>query len=141
MRDRTLYYFYGVWSPRELLFSITVLESLCFVFVELAFPPLFPEVSHLFELTDNSGAEAVAETFTPHAVPLQHIAAKRANILAAARIFTRAGRVTSADNKWADDLSRGYVARVLREATALGLAAHLVTLTPAVRDTTWLPSP
>ena len=141
VRDRTLYYFYGVWSPRELLFSITVLESLCFVFVELAFPPLFPEVSHLFELTDNSGAEAVAETFTPHAVPLQHIAAKRATILAAARIFTRAGRVTSADNKWADDLSRGYVARVLREATALGLAAHLVTLTPAVRDTTWLPSP
>ena len=139
MRDRTLYFIQGVWTAAELdAHSITVLEALVFVFVELAFPPLFPEVSHLFELTDNTGAQAVAETFTPHAPALQRISAKRAAVLSAARIFTRSGRVTSADNRWADALSRGEVARVLREAATLGLYTQRIDLTPDMRDTSWL---
>ena len=88
----------------------------------------------MFELTDNTGAQASAESLTPHAPRMQAIAARRAEQLTSLRVFTRSGRVASADNRWADMLSRGRSDAVVAEAAALGLSSRRVHVPDDVRD-------
>ena len=63
---------------------VTVDEMDLFEFVTMHFgveitARFFPEISHLFELTDNTGAEAAADHFTPHA-PLMQERATRVSV-------------------------------------------------------------
>jgi hypothetical protein len=139
VRDGCLYYVHGLWTRDErATFSITVLEYLISIFSTDAFSSLFPDASHLLEFTDNTGVEWSARRENASAELMQRLTARRSQLLAERRLTPRTVRVRSADNLWADMLSRQRVDDVLQQAHALGLRTQLVALTPATRDTDWL---
>ena len=138
VRDRVLYLIYDEWSARELELSITVLEFVTMLIATGTCALHFVGVTHVFELTDNTGAQASADTTTPHTPQMQAVAARRTQQFADAGVFTRAGRVSSADNRWADALSRGQVDRVIAEAAAHGLAVQRLHVPADLRDLEWL---
>ena len=63
--ENVLFYIAGTWTALELeLLNISVLEFVTMHFGVEITARFFPEISHLFELTDNTGAEAAADHFT-----------------------------------------------------------------------------
>jgi hypothetical protein len=139
VRGRTLFFYWGLWTAEELrLYHITVLEAvISFWSLQLA-KAAVPEISHVLEFTDNTGAEWLARRESPHAPRLQRVSARRTDLLLRLRIFARTLRVASKINTWADDLSRQRVAKVLREAAALGLRAQRLHIPADMRDLSWL---
>ena len=75
---------------------------------------------------------------TPSAVYMQRVAAHRAEFLRSAGVFSRACRVPSASNLWADALSRQRRTVVLSEASSLGLSVLVLDVPPDMRDFAWL---
>ena len=69
---------------------------------------------------------------------MQLVSEHRSEILAASGLFVRAGRVATEENKWADDLSRQSVDKVLVEARELGLTPYRVDLPPDLTCLRWL---
>ena len=61
-----------------------------------------------------------------------------AEFLQSSQLFSRACRVPSASNLWADALSRQRRAAVLSEAAALGLSVLVLDLPAGLRDLSWL---
>ena len=139
VRDNTLYYIHGVWTAHESrLLSISLLEFLASLFSTNAFSALFADASHILEFTDNTGVEWSSRKETARRELMQLVTAKRSDLLAQRGLVPRSARVSSADNIWADDLSRQRVSKVLAEAAARGLACCRVELPADVRDTEWL---
>ena len=138
VRGRRLLFLEGPWTADELdALSITVLEALALFWGEVAFSQSVDGASHILGFTDNTGAEWAARRETPHAILMQKVSARRAAYLHEHSIFSRTYRVPSLQNSWADDLSRGRVAKVLAEAVSLGLSPLRVHLHD-LRDTAWL---
>jgi hypothetical protein len=69
---------------------------------------------------------------------MQLLAERRAEFLARSNLFVRVGRVASADNRWADMLSRQREDEVLAEAIALGLTCERLHIPDLARDLSWL---
>lgn len=138
VRDGTLFYFWGLWSPAEARLPIAILEFLVTAFSVPAYLSIISGVTHILEFTDNRGAEFSAEREAPHAELMQRVAAQRSAWLAASGVFVRSARVSSDENVWADALSRQQLSVVLDEAVALGLRLVEVPLPLSVRDTSWL---
>ena len=127
VRGRILYIIHGLWSADELrCLSISVLEYAISLFAAMVFHALHPATSHLLEFSDNSGTEWSMRRETPSSALMQAVAAKRSIFLRDASIFSRVNRVTSADNAWADWLSRQRLSDVLSDAAALGLTVKTV---------------
>jgi hypothetical protein len=122
---------HGLW---EHSLSINVFEFIASLWAEVAFSRLCPSASHLLSFTDNTADEWSMIRETPHAASMQLVSEKRAAFLRRSGLFARAGRVPSAGNMWADELSRQLVAKVLAEAAALGLTPVLVPVPPDMAD-------
>ena len=106
--------------------SISVLEFVISWWALILFVDRQPEVTHVLEFTDNSGAEWSARRETPSAEFIQRVTACRSEGLRKCGVFVRACRVFSKGNSWADHLSRQRLSPVLAEAAALGLTVvHL----------------
>jgi hypothetical protein len=139
VRGRTLYIIHGLWTMNELqALSISVLEFVISYWLPVVFLDVAPHVSHLLEFSDNSGTEWSMRRETPSAVGMQAVAQRRSEFLQSRGLFSRAARVTSADNMWADWLSRQRIERVISEATALGLQVVRLHVSPSLRDLSWL---
>jgi len=139
VRGSTLFILHGLFDSREAeLLSISVLEFIISVWAERVFLSRFPEVTHVLEFTDNSGAEWSARREAPSAMLMQRVSAFRSEMLSSTRTFVRTCRIPSACNVWADDLSRQRVQKVYAEATALGLTVTELTISPDLRDLAWL---
>jgi hypothetical protein len=139
VRHRVLYIVDGLWEPEELdVLSISVLESVVSFWATAIFADVAPRVTHLLEFSDNSGTEWSMRRETPSARLMQIVAARRSQFLRQRGLFSRVCRVASADNSWADCLSRQKRERVLREAAALGLRVVALPVPPSLRDTHWL---
>ena len=125
------YYIAGLWTPEELRgHSINVLELAAenmgtFAFLAQA-RELGIEVTHSVDFVDNTAAEFSADRGTGHAPGMRELVRRRFDELDAAGVYSAVERITSADNEWADALSRGEerVQDVLRMARALGWAPH-----------------
>lgn len=141
VRARVLYVIHGLWTAVEAYtLSISVLELLISYWAPVILLDIAPSVSHLLEFSDNSGAEWSMRRETPAAFGMQAIAERRSAFLQERRLYSRACRVASADNKWADWLSRQHLDRVLLEAQALGLTVVRLHVPPHLRNTDWLVS-
>ena len=139
VRERSLFYIWGLWPPDVVsALSINVLEYLISFWAEVSFSRLLPNVSHVLSYTDNTADEWSLERETPHALAMQLVADRRSVFLSQSSLYIRAGRVASADNTWADDLSRQRVDKVLSEARALGLSPHRIELAPDLADLHWI---
>ena len=139
VREHNLFYIWGLWpSDVSSTLSINVLEFLISFWAEVAFSRLIPNVSHILSYTDNTADEWSLERETPHAISMQLVSQRRAEFLAQSSLYIRAGRVTSADNTWADDLSRQRVPKVLHEAAEMGLIHHRIDLPSDLTDLEWL---
>jgi hypothetical protein len=139
VRHRVLYIVDGLWEPEELdVLSISVLEYVISFWATAIFADVAPRVTHLLEFSDNSGTEWSMRRETPSARLMQIVAARRSQFLRQRGLFSRVCRVASADNSWADCLSRQKRERVLREAAALGLRVVALPVPPSLRDTHWL---
>ena len=79
-------------------------------------------VSHALDFVDNTAAEFSADRGTGHATSMQELVRRRFDALDALNVYSAVDRITSADNEWADALSRGEerTRDVLRMARALG---------------------
>ena len=99
------------------------------------------EVTHSVDFVDNTAAEYSADRGKPAQADMRALVSRRYDALDAAGVYSAVERITSADNEWADALSRGAdrVADVRRMALAAGL--HVVELQPAPawRDLSGLP--
>ena len=141
-----LYFIAGLWKPWELsAFSINVLELAAenigtFTFLAQAVQ-LGREVTHSVDFVDNTAAEYSADRGKPAQADMRALVRRRYDALDAACVYSAVERITSADNEWADALSRGAdrVADVRRMALAAGL--HVVELQPVPewRDLSGLP--
>ena len=139
VRDRTFYYFDGLWSEQEVQqFSVTILEFLVCLWAPQVFIPVAASVSHILEFTDNTGAEWSMRRETPSSAIMQRIAARRSSFLASRLLFARSCRVSSSANTWADDLSRQRRDAVLAAAAALNLSIVELFIPDSLRDTSWL---
>ena len=139
VREHNLFYIWGLWpSHVASRLSINVLEFLISFWAEVAFSRLMPNVSHILSYTDNTADEWSLERETPYAITMQLVSERRAAFLAQSSLYIRAGRVTSADNTWADDLSRQRVPKVLHEAAEMSLIPHRIDLSSDFTDLEWL---
>ena len=135
------YYVAGLWTPEELRsYSINVLELAAenmgtFTFVARA-REMGINISHSLDFVDNTAAEYSADRGTGHAAGMQELVRRRFDALDALRVFSAVDRITSADNEWADALSRGEerMRDVLRMARALGWSPHRLYPHRAWRD-------
>ena len=139
VRAKCLYIIEGLWRASELEeFHISELEYITTFWCELVFLDICPSVSHVLEFTDNSGTEWSARKETPSAENMQRITAARSSELFRRGVYVRTCRVTSSENTWADDLSRGRKAKVVAEAQALGLHVLEVQVPETWRSLAWL---
>lgn len=139
VRGNKLFCFWDVFSPDEVAaLSINALELVTMVWAEAVFSAAQPKVSHVLAFTDNTSSEWAARRETPHSLALQLLVEYRSAFLQRASLYVRSGRVTSADNRWADMLSRQRVAEVLAEAVALGLEPVRLHIPAPLRDLSWL---
>ena len=142
VRGSELFIVHGLWSSIELgVLSISVLEFIISWWAAILFIDRQPEVTHVLEFTDNSGAEWSARRETPSAEFMQRVSARRSEDIRKRGVFVRTCRVSSEGNSWADDLSRQRFSPVLAEAAALGLTVVHLHVPPALRDLSWLTAP
>ena len=94
------------------------------------------EVTHLYEFTDNTSAEASAERGKPKSEKLGRLITRRYDALYKFGVAATATRVTSVDNDIADGLSRGgeQLAQALRLAAAAGYPIRRVEVDAEWRD-------
>ena len=135
------FYISGLWTADELrAYSINVLELAAenmgtFSFLAQA-RELGLAVTHSLDFVDNTAAEYSADRGTGHAAGMQELVRRRFDALDALGVFSAVDRITSADNEWADALSRGEerMHDVLRMARALGWSPHRLYPHRAWRD-------
>ena len=138
VRGTKLLYVWGLFTPEEVrALSINALELVTMLWAEITLSPALPQVSHVLAFTDNTAGEWTARRETPHALAMQLLAEHRAEFLARSSLFVRVGRVASADNRWADMLSRQHADEVIAEATALGLTCERLHISEHARDLSW----
>ena len=121
----TLFYMHGVFSPAEAAAChINVLELFASYMAAPTFAAAMPAATRSLEFTDNSGAEWSARRERSRSAMMEAIIGRRAAWLADSRHFIRTARISSAENLWADMLSRQRAHEVLAAATACGLTPH-----------------
>ena len=88
--------------------------------------------SHQFvvEYTDNSAAEVIADSQHSSSLLMTMIASWRSDFMDSSGMCVLPQRVSSAENVWADWLSRGQLWAVLREAAQLGLQPRFFPVPP-----------
>jgi hypothetical protein len=139
VRGKKLFYAWGLFTTEEVrALSINALELVTMLWAEITLSPAQPQVSHVLAFTDNTAGEWTARRETPQAIAMQLLAERRAEFLARSKLFVRVGRVASADNRWADMLSRQREDEVLAEAVALGLTCERLHIPELARDLSWL---
>ena len=139
VRGKKLFYAWGLFTTEEVrALSINALELVTMLWAEITLTPAQPQVSHVLAFTDNTAGEWTARRETPQAIAMQLLAERRAEFLARSNLFVRVGRVASADNRWADMLSRQREDEVLTEAIALGLTCERLHIPELARDLSWL---
>ena len=139
VRGTRLLYVWGLFTPEEVrALSINALELVTMLWAEITLSPALPQVSHVLAFTDNTAGEWTARRETPQAIAMQLLAERRAEFLARSSLFVRVGRVASADNRWADMLSRQQADEVIAEATALGLTCERLHIPEHARNLSWL---
>ena len=146
--DGTFCWLAGLWEEHELrAHSINVLELAAEnmgMFALLAHArALGLEVTHVVDFVDNTSAEYSADRGKPGAPPMRELVRRRYVALDALGVYSSVRRITSADNEWADALSRGpaRVQDVLRMARALGMPTLELRPEQAWRDLSGLPRP
>ena len=139
--DGTMFYVCGLWEVWELeSFSINVLELAAenigtFAFIAQA-RRMGRMAHHAVDFVDNTAAEYSADRGKPSAAAMQELVQRRFDALDALDVFSAVERITSADNEWADALSRGAVrvSDVTRMARASGLRVQQLQPGPEWRD-------
>ena len=142
----TFFYVAGLFEPWELrAFSINVLELAAenmgtFSFIAKA-RELGLEVTHVLDFVDNTAAEFSADRGSARAPGMQELVRRRFDALDQIGVYSAVERIVSADNEWADALSRGEerVRDVLRMVRALGLIDQRLQPSPIWRDLSGLP--
>ena len=138
-------YVEGRWSEEEIrLLDINVLELMAmnigtFTFLEYA-READQSISHVFEFTDNTGAEHSTERGKPTSYGLGLLVQQRYDALLAMGVFGTAERIASVDNDVADGLSRGgaQLQDALRIATGAGYRVQRLEPVAEWRDTSQL---
>ena len=135
VHEGRLIYAVHQWTASDIeRYHIGVLEAVALLWEAALLPTLLPEITHLLEFTDNTGAEHSYRSETPHNTLLQKLVAKRQQHLLRRGVFARIERVPSVQNKWADMLSRGSEEAVLCAARARSLVPYKIHLTHAYTD-------
>lgn len=84
----------------------------------------------IVEYTDNQGAEWVADTQSSKSPHFHLLIDARADFFDSSGVCTITQRVSTHHNSWADDLSRGRLAKVWYEAVSLGLQPVRLSIPP-----------
>ena len=139
IKDETLYLAAGEWTQTELVdWSINVLE---FRTMNMAMEVIFAKFKsqYFWEFTDNTAAEAVAESLNSPKAGMSQLARERDEFMRTNDIFAISERITSKANLWADWLSRGDAQLVLDAAMVLNLRVEWLEVPPAIRkENAWV---
>jgi hypothetical protein len=131
VEGRELFIIDGVWSPDQLALPIHVLEFWTnSMGLEAAWTHNH-EHQFIVEYTDNAAAEVIGDSQYSRSESMVLIADWRADLMDATGLCALPQRVTSADNEWADWLSRGKRSDVLAAARSLGLSVTLLSAPPS----------
>ena len=87
------------------------------------------------EFTDNTVVLATLRSLTPRTPGMQELVRRRVAFLNASEIRTAAHRISSKNNLWADQGSRGLADEVVRQALQLGLSTRRLHPTLVQRST------
>jgi hypothetical protein len=85
-----------------------------------------------YEFTDNAVALAVMRSMNPSTSMLQELMRWRMRLLGRLRARSAPERVSTFNNAWADDLSRGRMERVVEEAEGFGLKVVVMSVEDAL---------
>ena len=134
LREDTLLYSCDIWTPEEIAeMSINVTEFHTMHMGQVTLKCRCPETEYFLEFSDNTAAEAVADSCVSNKPGMQEVIMMRDEFQRQHEIFSMSERVPTKANVWADMLSRGDEQLVLAEATELQLKIEKLTVPPEAR--------
>ena len=138
MHEGRILYVCEEWEGAEAGMHINLKELFALTVAMGTFLPVMGS-THLAEFTDNTAAEGAARRLSPRTAPMQRLVERRVEFLRGKGVFSAVARVATAENLWADLLSRpGGETEFLRQVQALGMRAERCSVPAEWRDTSEL---